>query len=140
MKKYFALLFVIGFTYDQGAAGQSAPKVPGAVKSAFAQRHPGIMAKWEKENGEFEASFKEKGKMMSELYTANAVMTESETDIKISELPPAITRYLHDHYKGMVKEAAIITKASGEVNYEAAINKMDILFDANGKFLKEVKD
>ena len=134
------MLVVLELTVKQGAAGQPAPKVPDAVKLAFAQRHPGIIAKWEKENGQFEAGFKEKGKTISELYTANAVMTESETNIKISELPSAVTSYIHNHYKGMVKEAAIITKASGEVNYEAEINKMDILFDVNGKFLKEVKD
>ncbi len=115
--------------------------VPAKVKAAFAKPHPGITAKWEKENDVYEAGFKLGGKSISELYTAGGTMTESETDIKIAGLPSTVQGFVKSHYKGAgIKEAAKITKSDGTVNYEAEVNKTDLIFDANGKFLKEVKD
>jgi hypothetical protein len=56
-------------------------------------------------------------------------------------LPATITSYMKEHYKGIaVKEASKITKANGEVNYEAGIKGKDVRFDANGKFIMESKD
>ena len=44
-------------------------------------------------------------------------------------------------YEGItVKELTKITKSNGEINYEAAVKGKDLIFDAAGKFLKEVKD
>lgn len=44
-------------------------------------------------------------------------------------------------YKGKtIKEGAKITTADGTVNYEAEVDGKDVIFDTNGKFLKEVKD
>jgi hypothetical protein len=61
-------------------------------------------------------------------------------EIKVSELPGSVMQYITAHHKGAsVKEAAKITKANGEVNYEAEVKGMDLIFDATGKFLKEVK-
>ena len=78
---------------------------------------------------------------MSVLFTADGTMTESEMDIAVKELPAAVLSYVKEHYKGaVIKEGAKITKADGTVNYEAEINKTDVLFDEKGKFLKEVKE
>lgn len=130
---------VIGFT----ACGQKidASKVPAAVKATVAKQYPGIAVKWEKEDGKFEASFKQNGSSMSALYLPNGTMTETEVDIKVSDLPAAALAYVKEHYKGKsIKEGAKITKADGTVNYEAEVNGKDVIFDANGKFLKEAKD
>ncbi len=35
-----------------------------------------------------------------------------------------------------MKEAAVIVKANGEVNYEGEVNGKDVIFDSTGKFLK----
>ena len=97
--------------------------------------------KWEKEDGNYEVTFVDKGKELSAVYNAKGILTESEHEIKVSELPAAVTAYMKDHYKGItVKGAAKITKADGSINYEAAIKGKDVLFDANGKFIKEAKD
>lgn len=61
-------------------------KVPDAVKKSFAKNHPGITAKWENEDGQFEAGYKQNGKSISILYNPDGVMTESEVAIKVSEL------------------------------------------------------
>ncbi len=134
-----AMFATIGFAAC--AQKLDASKVPVAVKAAFAKQYPGAIAKWEKEAGNYEVNFKQNGSTMSALYDANGTMKESEMDIKVSDLPATVQAYIKEHYKGKtVKEAAIITKADGSVNYEAEINGKDVIFDSNGKFIKETKD
>ena len=118
-----------------------ASKVPAAVKAAFAKQYPGATAGWEKENGKYEVNFKLNGNTMSALYETNGNLQETEMDIKVSDLPATVQAYVKEHYKGkVVKEAAKITKADGTVNYEAEVNGKDVIFDTNGKFIKEAKD
>jgi hypothetical protein len=134
-----ALVAAIGFSAC--AQKLDASKVPAAVKAAFAKQYPGITTKWEKEDGKFEAGFKQNGNTMSALFEANGTMTESEMDIKVADLPATVLAYVKDHYKGKtIKEGAKITKADGTVNYEAEVDGKDVIFDSNGKFLKEAKD
>jgi hypothetical protein len=142
MKKLFAILFAgAGLTLTACAQKLDAAKVPAAVKQTFIKQYPGATAKWEKEDGKYEANFTQKGNTMSALFEPGGTMTESEMEIKTSALPAAATTFIKDHYKGVnVKGAAKITKASGEVNYEAEIKGKDVMFDANGKFIKEQKD
>ena len=78
---------------------------------------------------------------MSVLITPAGVITETEMDIKISTLPAVVQNYLKEHYTGKeIKEAAKITKADGTINYEAEVGGTDIIFGADGKFIKETKD
>jgi hypothetical protein len=78
---------------------------------------------------------------MSAMFAPNGVFTESEIDIKVANLPATVLAYVKANYKGKtIKEGAKITKADGTVNYEAEVNGMDVMFDANGKFIKEVND
>jgi hypothetical protein len=118
-----------------------AAKVPEPVKTTFTTKYSGITPKWEKEDGNYEASFKQNGKSISAMFTPVGIFTESEMDIAVSDLPATVLAYLKDHYAGKtIKEGAKITKADGTVNYEAEVNGKDVIFDANGRFLKEVKD
>ena len=142
MKKLFVFAMsvaAIGFSATAQKLVES--KVPAAVKASFAKKYPGQKAKWENENGQFEAGFKENAKSMSVLFTADGTMTESEVDIAVKELPATVLSYVKTHYKGAaIKEGAKITKADSTINYEAEVNKMDVIFDEKGNFLKEVKD
>jgi hypothetical protein len=115
---------------------------PEAAKAAFKKIYPAAAkVKWEKEDGNYEVSFVLNGKESSVIYDVKGILLESEQEIKVTELPAAITTYLKEHYKGVtIKGAAMITKAGGTINYEAAVKGKDVLFDANGKLLKEVKD
>ncbi len=114
--------------------------VPAAVKQAFQKQYPGTKAEWDNEDGKYEAGFKYNGHEMSVLYNANGSVEETEMEIPVSQLPAAATSYLTEHKMGKIGEAAKITKANGEVNYEAEVKGKDVIFDAAGKFLKEVKD
>ena len=61
MKKVFVItasILAIGFSAV--AQKLDGSKVPMAVKASFAKKYPGQKAKWENENGQFEAGFKKK--------------------------------------------------------------------------------
>lgn len=138
MKK---IVFTVLLFSAQGVFAQKSV-APENVKTAFAKAYPGIKdVKWEKEDGNYEASFKKEGNDVSVIYSPKAIMLESEIEISPSALLPGIQSYMALHYKLMpIKGAAKITKANGTIEYEAAIKGKDILFDSNGKFIKEDKD
>jgi hypothetical protein len=142
MKKLMMMsAFVAAIGFSACAQKIDASQVPAPVKAAFAKQYPGVSVKWEKEDGKFEAGFKQNGSTMSALFEANGTMTESEMDIKVADLPASVLAYVKDHYKGKsIKEGAKITKADGTVNFEAEVDGKDVIFDSTGKFLKEAKD
>jgi hypothetical protein len=142
MKKLFIPAVVTAFLALPGLAQKiNSSKVPAAVKAAFAKEYPGTIAKWEKEKDNYEVSFKKNGTKMSLLIEPNGSIIETEMDIRINELPAKILTYVKKHYAGMsIKEASKITRADRSVNYEASINGKEVLFDDNGKFIKETKD
>lgn len=154
MKKYLMLLVItvgintVSFAQtkeknDDDEQNEKKEKitVPIAVKQAFAKQFPGTTAEWEKEDGKYEANFKQMNHEMSALFEANGTMTESEIEITINELPAAATSYIKTNHKGaVIKSAAKITRSNGEVNFEAEVHGKDIIFDNNGKFLKESDD
>ncbi|MBS0646502.1 MAG: PepSY-like domain-containing protein [Verrucomicrobia bacterium] len=115
-------------------------EVPVAVKTAFEKQYPGIKAKWDDENGKYEAGFKYQGQEMSAVYAATGTLEETEVEIPIKNLPAAVHSYVADHKMGKIKEAAKITKANGTVEYEAEVKGGDAIFNADGKFIKIVKD
>lgn len=119
-----------------------ASKVPGSVKNTFSKSFPGIAAvKWEKEKGNYEANFSRNDQKMSALFDANGAWLETETAMKTTELPKNAADYIAKNYKGeKIKEAARLKMANGDNNYEAEVKGMDLIFDANGTFIKSVKD
>jgi hypothetical protein len=142
MKNLFllgAFAFVIGAANAQKPAADIAPQ---AVRSSFAKLYPTASnVKWEKEGESFEAEFKSGKTESSALFDASGHLEESEMEIDIKSLPPAALEFVKIHYPNQsVKEAAKITNAHGVITYEAEIKGSDLLFDASGKFLKEVKE
>ena len=134
---------MISLTVSLVASSQklNASKVPAAVKEGFTRQFPGVAAKWEKEDGDYEAGFKQDGHEMSAVFTANGTLKETETVIAVAELPATVKSYMNTHYKdASIKEAAKITSPGGKTEYEAAIKGKDIIFDATGKFLREATD
>ena len=116
--------------------------VPALVKTAFQKNFPQAkVEKWEKEGVNFEAEFELNKTEQSVLFDAQGNLLETEVEIKLTQLPKGVLEYVKANYKGKkVKEAAKITDAKGTVTYEAEIKGMDILFDSNGKFIKEIKN
>ena len=142
MKHSILLLLCCCVTYFVIAQKIESYKVPPAVKTSFARQYPDIKnTNWEIENGQYEASFKDKSGSHSAVFAKDGAFIESEIDIKIDQLPAASLDYMKVHYKtSSIREASKITKADGTVNFEAAIKGKDIIFDEHGKFIKEAKD
>nr|WP_294994577.1 hypothetical protein [uncultured Sediminibacterium sp.] len=131
-------LLIATFLIAGLANGQSTPE---KVKQIFSKNHPSATAiKWEKEDGNFEVSFKENSIQFSIIYNAQAILLETEQEISLSDLPASIKTYMAKHYpSNALKGAARITNAEGIVTYEAAIKRKDVIFDAAGKFVREIK-
>ena len=140
-KSLLSSIVFIAFAVIAYGQKMDASKVPEAVKASFAKLHPGMTPKWEKENGKYEALFKLNGNAASATFDANGKLEEGEENIKVSDLPATIQKYLTDHYKGKkIKEAAKITLPDGTLQYEAEVDGKGLIFDASGKFLKETKE
>lgn len=125
-------------TFAQETPGKD---VPAKIKAALQKQFPNAKeVKWEKENGNYEAEFDMNKADYSALFDVDGHLLETEVEIKVSELPNAALTYIKANYAGQkIKEAAKITNNKGTVTYEAEIKGIDLLFDSNGKFIKEVK-
>jgi len=141
MKKVFFSAMVMMIVVSAFGQKLKESQVPAAAKNAFEKKYPGVKGNWDKEDANYEVNFKQGGRSMSALIDLNGIIIETETDIPVGDLPQAVKTYMQKHYAGVkIREAAKIVKASGEINYEAEVNKKDIVFDANGNFLKEAND
>lgn len=112
--------------------------IPAAAKATFAKLHPGATGlKWDKEDGGYEASFKEQGKTMSLVFDGKGQLKETETDIAVTALPATVRDYVAKQMPGKtIKEAAIIVDAAGVKKYEAEVGGKDLMFSADGKPIK----
>lgn len=116
-------------------------EVPLNARNAFEKKYPGLKGSWDREDANYEVNFKQNGKAMSALMDKNGTIVETETDIPLSDLPGPAIDYMKEHYPGKdITGAAKIVKANGDVNYEAETNHKDVIFDVNGKLIKEAKD
>ncbi|MBN9482809.1 MAG: hypothetical protein BGO70_08035 [Bacteroidetes bacterium 43-93] len=117
----------------------SADKVPSAAKAELNKIFPGVSPKWELEDKNYEANFKNDNRSISVLIDASGKWLEKETGIAVKELPENAKKYIDKNLKGgKIKEAALIEKANGTINYEAEVNKKDLIFDKQGNFIKSV--
>ena len=83
MKKLLVVLFVSGaVSLTAFAQKLDASKVPAPVKESFARQFPGVTPKWKKEEGNYEAGFKQQRHETSALFEANGTLTELEMEIK----------------------------------------------------------
>jgi hypothetical protein len=137
----------VTFAQAQESKEKKAPKmteaeVPAPVKATFAAQFAGVKAeKWEKENGNYEAGFHKNKTEMSCLIDPSGKLLETETEIPVTELPKTVNEYVTKNKPGKkIKEASRIVNAAGVTTFEAEVEKMDLIFDKDGKFLKEAKD
>lgn len=142
MKKDFLIFFILAIVSASVYSQHIDEKVvPAAVRDVFMKQFPGIKGKWEKEKNNYEVNFKKDNRAMSAVIDAKGAIVETETEMAVRDLPAAVATYIKTRYKGaVIKEAARIVKPGGEMQYEAEVNGKDILFDDNGKFIKEEKD
>lgn len=117
-------------------------EVPEAIKSGFKKNYPGVKTvTWEKENGEYEAEFRQDKKEIAVLLDNMGVVKEVETEITASELPKTIRDFLAKDYADYKIEEAARIKAADVQTYEAEVEKgketVELIFDASGKMLEK---
>lgn len=139
MKK---LIVIVALSLGVGSANAQKVKeadVPSAVKDGFTKSFPNSkVEQWEKEDGNFEAEFDLNKVETSALFDATGKLLETEVEIKVSELPKAVSEYITKNVPGKkIKEASKITDAAGKVWFEAEAGEADYIFDADGKFVKK---
>jgi hypothetical protein len=116
--------------------------VPAPVQTAFAKKYqPTSKVSWEKEKGNYEANWGGRsGEDNSAQFTPAGKFVELVRSIPVSSLPSNAAVYTSAHYNGAkIKEAGHVTDAAGKHMYEAEIKGKDLIFDANGNFLREDK-
>lgn len=134
-----AKYFLIGILLVSFTVFAQETKIPKSVKDSFSKLYPKASdVKWDKENQDYEASFKLDGKDMSVILDKDGKVLETETAIEISQLPKGVEKYVMNNYKGFkITGAAKIVNSKGEVTFEAEITKdkvkKDLFFDTNGK-------
>ncbi len=116
--------------------------VPKVLKNALHQKFKAKDVDWNKEGENYEASFDQKGKDISVLFSEDGSILEVEREIRKKELPAAVQVALARDFNGFdLKEAAVI-EANGQISYEAEVKKwkesFDLIFDAQGNLKKKV--
>lgn len=136
----FALIMVVAFAEEKKVV------VPEAVKKAFAAQFTNATkVEWSLEKvGEYEAEFKMNNAEMSAVLDEKGMLIETETEIKESELPQAIKATLDKDFAGYKIEEIEKAEAKGIITYELAAEKgekeFELVFDANGKLLKQEEE
>ena len=119
--------------------------VPSAVKENFTKSYPDAKnVEWIKEEDGYEAEFIINKTESSATYDNDGKFKELELEIKIKELPAAASEYCTVNYADhKLSEAAKITDDAGKISFEAELTKggehFDIIFDAEGNFIKKTE-
>jgi len=140
--KYLIAVLTISVVTGCDAQKMKESEVPATVVSAFHKAYPEVKEyTWYNKDGNYESEY-EVGEMEAAVvFNATGDVVETEIEIPVANLPAAVSTYVSKNYSGAkIKEASEITDAKGVKTYEAEIKGKDLVFDANGGFLKEEKD
>lgn len=90
------------------------------------------------EKADYEVNFELNSKEMSAVFTSTGQFLEKEEEIAMKDLPVKAVAYLKQQYSHTkIKEVARITKANGTIEYEAEVNKTDLVFTEGGDLKKK---
>ncbi len=116
-------------------------EVPEAVMIAFRKANPGVgNPQWRKEKGCYQAKCMVNKTPRTFTYTKSGTPVVKDAKAAMEALPGAIREYLDKNHRGAVVDKVLrIINPKGTVNYAVEINGTDLIFDANGKYLKTQK-
>jgi len=137
MKKLFLTLGLVSILAS--ASCKEGTKVPQLVQTNLEKLFPGISkVDWDHEkDGSWEAEFKNNGIKTSVTFNLDGAWKEIEEEIGLAEFPQAAQSYYKQNYPGQkVKEIAKMTDNKGVITYELEVKGTDLIFDAQGNFIK----
>lgn len=96
---------------------------------------------WEVDGENFEVEYEESGLDKSIVFNLNGDVIESETEIKVENLPQSVLDYIQLNYADYSLEEAEEETKDNSVTYEIEIlkegNEIELLFDTDGNFLNQ---
>lgn len=141
------LVLVVAFCAPSQAQKLKADQVPAAVTNAFKSKYPAIeKVKWEIEDEvNYEGEFKLDGKETSVKFDKSGNWLETETEMKVADLPKAVKDGLNKSFAGYkVLEAEHVEVPDNKTFYEVKIERgpeqMDVKVSSAGEIIdKEVE-
>jgi len=118
-------------------------KVPAPVKQAFAKKFPAATdVKYEMEKKDYEINFKDKGVEMSANFDATGKWLETETEIKVTDLPKEVSASVAKNFAGFkISEVAKTETPEKGLIYEMDLKKdkegFEVQFSPKGDILKK---
>ena len=151
MKKTIIALSLVlcmlnGYSQVKKEKAQKPVNVPAMVKKAFTAQYPNVIkVNWSIEKpGEYEAEFNQNKTVVSALYDTKGTLLETESKITESELPQAIKSVLAKEYAAYKIGGVEKNVAKGKVTYEVDATKAkkesELIFNANGKLVKQAAE
>jgi putative PepSY-like beta-lactamase-inhibitor len=147
MKSILILLGTVMLSTTAFAQKVSESKVPTAVLTNFKTKFPSAMkATWEMENMSlYEADFMMDGKKSSAKFEKSGKWKETETEIKIAELPKAVSQTIAKEFAGFkIEEAEKAETSKNGIVYEVKVKKgketYDVMVASSGKTLEKVTE
>ncbi len=145
--KIITLLCAAFLSVSVNAQKITADKVPAAVTNSFKAKFPKAeKVTWELEKKtSYEANFKLNNAEQSSTFDANGKWMETETEIKISELPQAIQQTMSKQFADYkIHEACKLEDVQHGHCYEVEIKKdkvkYDVLLNDKGEVLSKEAD
>lgn len=148
--KNVVVLFALSVMFVSPACTQNstAAEVPEAVKTAFQEKFPAAKKiQWEKEaDDEWEAEFKLAGEKYSANFSSTGEWTETEHEIKESDIPENIKSILDENFSDYDIEDAEMAESSSGTSYEFEIEadgeEFDVVIDTQGQLTqtKEIEE
>ena len=141
MKKIFVWLLL--YTGIVATACSQKLNIPVAVNKAFSSKYPGATnLKWGKENAkEYEAEFKLDGTTVSANFDSDGNWVETETVMKVADLPAVVTDAITKKYPGAsIIIAEKLEQPGNKVLFETTIKMKDkkktVELNPDGTFAK----
>jgi uncharacterized membrane protein YkoI len=146
MDMFKTLIIIASLSFAVPAYSQDIPEseVPSAVKDNFYSKFKEKNVKWEKENGNYEAEYKENGMERSVILNSTGSVIAIETEIETSSLPSEVSNAINQNYPGAEIEEAELVDSNGNTNYEVELNykgrSIDLFISPNGTISEQSDD
>jgi len=139
MKTIVFLLAFAGILSKSNSQELASLAVPLPVQKAFSKANPSAPAiEWKQNGSLYIASYTKDQLMKSFTYNAQGKLLETEVQVTVGQMPTAALRYINEkHPDGLIKKVSRISETGRKTVYLVSMNDLDILFDAEGKFLGE---
>jgi hypothetical protein len=140
MKKKNLLLSLVIATGISAFAQQSSSvqQIPANVSAKFQALYPNVTnVTWEQQQSYFIPVFTINNVPTKLLIDAKGKMVQTSSKIAATSLPASANRYITSNYRGqMITDAEKLTMLNNSTRYEAIVGGHDLIFDANGNFMK----